>query len=95
MQNEIRIEQREFISAVKEGWLHKQGGRVKTWKRRYVILSGNVLYYFKSPKDKEPLGMVPLEDIEARPAPRILTLSSWLTLHSPSRILVALHSLSF
>jgi len=62
--NEIRIEQRDFISAVKEGWLFKQGGRVKTWKKRYVILSGNVLYYFKSPKDKEPLGFVPLENIE-------------------------------
>jgi brefeldin A-inhibited guanine nucleotide-exchange protein len=34
--NEIRLEQREFISAVKEGWLFKQGGRVKTWKKRCV-----------------------------------------------------------
>ena len=46
--NEIKMEQREFISSVKEGWLQKQGGRVKTWKKRYIILSGNVLYYFKS-----------------------------------------------
>ena len=44
---------------------------MKTWKKRYVILLGNVLYYFKSPKDKEPLGFVPLENIEARAAPRL------------------------
>mgnify|MGYP002051746288 CR=1 FL=1 len=47
-------------------WLGKQGGRVKTWKKRYVILSGNVLYYFKSPKDKAPAGFLPLENIEVR-----------------------------
>ena len=64
VKNEIRMEQREFISSVKEGWLLKQGGRVKTWKKRYTILSGNVLYYFKSPKDRAPLGFVPLEGIE-------------------------------
>mmetsp|Transcript_5747 Transcript_5747/g.9637 ORF Transcript_5747/g.9637 Transcript_5747/m.9637 type:complete len:531 (-) Transcript_5747:100-1692(-) len=63
VKNEIRIEQREYISAVTEGWLYKQGGRVKTWKKRYIILSGNVLYYYKTPKDREPLGFVPLEDI--------------------------------
>ena len=39
---------------MREGWLGKQGGRIKTWKKRYVIISGNVLYYFKSPKDKAP-----------------------------------------
>ena len=66
--NEIKMEQREFISSVKEGWLQKQGGRVKTWKKRYIILSGNVLYYFKSPKDKDPIGFIPLENIEVRAA---------------------------
>ena len=64
VKNEIRMEQREFITSVKEGWLLKQGGRIKTWKKRYTILSGNVLYYFKSPKDKAPAGFVPLEGIK-------------------------------
>jgi len=63
VQNEIRMEQREFITSVKEGWLLKEGGRIKTWRKRYTILSGNVLYYFKSPKDKAPAGFVPLEGI--------------------------------
>ena len=51
---------------MREGWLGKQGGRVKTWKKRYVILSGNVMYYFKSPKDKAPAGFLPLENIEVK-----------------------------
>ncbi len=69
--NEVQIEQREYISGSTkhEGWLHKRGGRVKTWKNRYVIVSGGVLYYFKSPKDREPLGMVPLEGIVVNPVP--------------------------
>jgi len=65
--NEIILEQREYIKSVREGWLAKQGGRIKTWKNRYVIISGNVLYYFKSPKDKAPAGFLPLENILVRP----------------------------
>ena len=71
--NEIIIEQREHIKSVREGWLGKQGGRVKTWKKRYVILSGNVMYYFKSPKDKAPAGFLPLENIQVKPDPRAMT----------------------
>jgi len=67
--NEIRMEQREYIASDKEGWLYKQGGRMKTWKKRYTILSGNVLYYFKSPKDSSPAGFVPLEGIVVRSLP--------------------------
>jgi len=62
--NEIKLEQREFISSVQEGWLFKQGGRIKNWKKRYTILSGNVLYYFKTPKDISPAGFIPLENVE-------------------------------
>jgi len=64
---EIRLEQREFIgNTAKEGWLYKQGGGFKSWKRRYLILSGSVLYYFKAPKAPEPLGLIPLESVHAR-----------------------------
>eukprot|EP00965_Chrysotila_dentata_P073173 2418116-Pleurochrysis_carterae.AAC.1 len=67
VRDEIKIEQREYISAVTEGWLYKQGGRVKTFKKRYVILSGSVIYYYKTAKEREPLGFIPLEDVEVRP----------------------------
>lgn len=52
-----------FTNAEKKGWLTKQGGRIKTWKRRWFILSDNCLFYFKAPGDKEPCGIIPLESI--------------------------------
>jgi len=64
---EIKLEQREFIRNTNcEGWLIKRGGRVRTWKKRWVILSGSVLYYFEDAKSPEPKGLVPLEDVAVR-----------------------------
>eukprot|EP01095_Lingulamoeba_sp_RSL-Kostka_P001006 TRINITY_DN11380_c0_g1_i1.p1 TRINITY_DN11380_c0_g1~~TRINITY_DN11380_c0_g1_i1.p1 ORF type:complete len:487 (-),score=196.72 TRINITY_DN11380_c0_g1_i1:102-1562(-) len=45
----------------KDGFLTKQGGSIKTWKKRYFILKGNILYYFKSQKDSEQTGQITLE----------------------------------
>lgn len=45
------------------GWLYKFGGRPKSWKRLWFILSNNCLYYFKFTTDKTPLGIIPLENI--------------------------------
>jgi hypothetical protein len=33
-----------------EGWLHKQGDKYKTWNKRWFVLKGSNLFYFKSPK---------------------------------------------
>ena len=66
-ENEIRMEQREFIGAgACEGWLWKQGGKVRSWKRRWVILSKSVLYYFEGEKESSPKGLVPLENVVVR-----------------------------
>ena len=62
----MHMHMHRYIASDKEGWLLKQGGRIKTWKKRYTILSGNVLYYFKTPKDRAPAGFVALEGIEVR-----------------------------
>ena len=44
-----------------KGWLHKQdGGGFHLWKRRWFVLRGNELYYYKSPKDNGALGVVML-----------------------------------
>lgn len=53
-----------FFNPVKEGWLSKQGGRVKNWKRRWFILNDNCLYYFEYTTDKEPKGIIPLENVQ-------------------------------
>jgi PH domain len=57
-----------FFNPDKEGWLWKQGGRIKSWKRRWFILNDNCLYYFEYTTDKEPRGIIPLENIQVREA---------------------------
>nr|XP_014350586.1 PREDICTED: cytohesin-3-like [Latimeria chalumnae] len=55
-----------FFNPDREGWLMKLGGRVKTWKRRWFILTDNCLYYFEYTADKEPRGIIPLENLSVR-----------------------------
>ncbi|KAM5148278.1 cytohesin-4 [Mantella aurantiaca] len=52
-----------FLKPQREGWLLKMGGRVKTWKKRWFILKDNCLYYFEYTTDKDPLGIIPLENL--------------------------------
>ncbi|XP_021358776.1 cytohesin-1-like isoform X1 [Mizuhopecten yessoensis] len=64
-----------FFNPDKEGWLWKQGaskklsGRYRSWKRRWFILNDNCLYYFQFTTDKEPKGIIPLENIQVRVVP--------------------------
>ncbi|XP_037107601.1 cytohesin 4b isoform X1 [Syngnathus acus] len=59
-----------FFNPDREGWLLKLGGRVKTWKRRWFILTDNCLYYFEfTTQDKEPRGIIPLENLCVRDVP--------------------------
>lgn len=47
---------------VHQGTLHKLGGNVKSWTKRWMILKkDNVLYYYKDPA-KPPQGSIPLND---------------------------------
>eukprot|EP00056_Hartaetosiga_gracilis_P008750 m.125893 g.125893 ORF g.125893 m.125893 type:complete len:453 (-) comp12986_c0_seq3:1771-3129(-) len=43
-----------------EGWLTKQGGRVRSWKKRWFSIKGAQLVYFKYPSDSEPQGAINL-----------------------------------
>jgi hypothetical protein len=43
-----------------EGWLHKQGDRYKTWNKRWFVLKGSNLFYFKSPRDIRMKGIINL-----------------------------------
>eukprot|EP00301_Raphidiophrys_heterophryoidea_P003644 c11638_g1_i1.p1 GENE.c11638_g1_i1~~c11638_g1_i1.p1 ORF type:complete len:223 (+),score=46.54 c11638_g1_i1:835-1503(+) len=55
-----------FLRPEHQGWLTKEGGRAKTWKRRWFILKTNMLFYFQDPQDEVPLGTVPLTDLKIR-----------------------------
>lgn len=58
-----------FFNPDREGWLWKQGSRYKGWKRRWFILNDKCLYYFDNTNDKEPRGIIPLENVVAREIP--------------------------
>jgi PH domain len=47
MPTKVHLSEREIQKA---GWLHKQGGKVKSWKKRWFVLSNTLLYYFKHPE---------------------------------------------
>lgn len=49
-----------FFNPDKEGWLYKLGGNIRSWKRRWFILTGCCLYYFEFSTDKTPKGIIPL-----------------------------------
>jgi stress response protein SCP2 len=45
------IQPREF-----EGWMSKCGGDMRSWKRRYLVLSGVILYWFEKENSDAALG---------------------------------------
>lgn len=58
-----------FFNPDYQGYLTKEGGKHKSWRKRWFILTDNCLYYFKSPSDKEPRGIIPLVNLEIRDCP--------------------------
>ncbi|KAI9485645.1 MAG: hypothetical protein EXX96DRAFT_476512 [Benjaminiella poitrasii] len=50
-----------------EGWLHKQGCKYKKWNKRWFVLKGPNLFYFKSPKDVRMKGIINLRGYKIIP----------------------------
>lgn len=55
-----------FFQVDKQGWLTKQGSRYKTWSKRWFVLTDKCLCYFELSNDKEPKGIIPLENVKVR-----------------------------
>ena len=53
-----------FFSPEKEGWLLKEGGGWKNWKRRWFHLNNRCLYYFSHTSESSPKGIIPLENVK-------------------------------
>lgn len=49
----------------KEGYLIKQGGKIKTWKRRWFVLRESTLAYYKDEKDDKPVGLISLKECKS------------------------------
>ncbi|VDM79712.1 unnamed protein product [Strongylus vulgaris] len=60
-----------FLHPDREGWLYKQSSSQfisgpLSWKRRWFVLSDSCLYYFDQTGDKEPRGIIPLQNVGVR-----------------------------
>jgi hypothetical protein len=47
--------------SIKEGWVNKCGGSIKTWKKRWLVLSGNTLNYYVKQNDTKSKGTITLD----------------------------------
>ncbi|THD23531.1 Cytohesin-2 [Fasciola hepatica] len=54
-------------NAIMRGWLMKLGGRVKSWKRRWFVLTEDSLIYYLTPdRSRHCKGVIPLEGLNIR-----------------------------
>ena len=59
---------------VLSGWLTKQGEVVKSWKRRWFVLTKTFcVYYFKTPDEEAALGKISMPGCEVSTATKIMT----------------------
>lgn len=58
---DIKVPAQSLMPPDKDGYLTKQGGSIKTWNRRYFILKGSHIYYYKTPRDQVFTGRIDLE----------------------------------
>jgi len=42
------------------GWVTKEGGSYKSWKKRFMVIEGTDLAYYKKENKKEKCGFIPL-----------------------------------
>ncbi|KAF9354298.1 hypothetical protein BGX34_011109 [Mortierella sp. NVP85] len=47
----------------RQGYLLKLGNTYKTWKKKWFVLRGDKLTYYKNEKEYQPLGIIPLSTI--------------------------------
>ena len=52
----------EFSASDREGFLSKKGEVNKGFQKRFFVLRGNLLFYFEKKQDKEPIGVIILEN---------------------------------
>eukprot|EP00002_Diphylleia_rotans_P019051 TRINITY_DN3689_c0_g1_i3.p1 TRINITY_DN3689_c0_g1~~TRINITY_DN3689_c0_g1_i3.p1 ORF type:complete len:212 (-),score=40.74 TRINITY_DN3689_c0_g1_i3:185-820(-) len=46
----------------RQGYLNKQGGSIKTWKKRWFIMKETYLFYFSDKEDPNPKGIICLKE---------------------------------
>ncbi|KAG7400153.1 hypothetical protein PHYBOEH_006861 [Phytophthora boehmeriae] len=62
LQPQASIRQENPIPTL-QGWLYKQGGFVKNWKKRWFVAREGKMMYYHTPSDATPLGVVNLRRV--------------------------------
>ena len=52
----------DYGASDREGFLHKKGEVNKGFQKRFFVLRGNLLFYFEKKQDREPVGVIILEN---------------------------------
>jgi hypothetical protein len=65
--------QRPQSTCMQTGWLVKQGGVRKNWKKRWFVLKCGSLNYYDSPTEPNPLGIIDIKDVAIFVAPELET----------------------
>ena len=60
---------KDLPDVIKAGWMSKQGGAIKNWKKRYLVLRAGILYYFKVATTPQS----PIISYHLRPSPANLS----------------------
>ena len=66
-------------------WAEKQGGIVKSWKKRFFALSNRTLKYYSSPDEATPKGTIVLANIQSVNKVSTSAANIGLVLQTPSR----------
>eukprot|EP00049_Salpingoeca_infusionum_P015661 m.306518 g.306518 ORF g.306518 m.306518 type:complete len:2218 (-) comp15923_c1_seq2:58-6711(-) len=68
------------------GWAEKQGGKVKTWKTRYLKLTSEALHYFVSERHPRPKGSIELGMVSKVESVQKPNAHIGLEIYTPSRV---------
>lgn len=63
-----RKSRQQETAVIKEGWLTKESGPTRSWKRRWVVVQEGNLYYYEDQAKTKPKGCILLEDCFVVPA---------------------------
>lgn len=58
-----------IVDPTMQGWLVKEGGRIKTRHRRWCVLKDGQMFYYRQPADNHYQGVISLENVNVREAP--------------------------
>ena len=52
----------DYAASDREGFLYKKGQVKKGFQKRFFVLRGNLLFYFEKKQDREPIGVIILDN---------------------------------